>query len=415
MSTALVIGSGIVGLSAAWHLLRRGWQVVVVDQSAIGSGASYGNAGLVSIGHPPLTRPGLALQGIKWMLDPTSPLYIQPRASMALVRWLATFHRNCTRTHLHHCMDVLCDMGWPARDCFEELLAAEPIDCDYRRGGWLEVCLTKAGLERGRHEADAVRERGYHVELLERDALLAREPAFRPAVAGAHWYADSACCSPDAFMRGLARACVKRGAVLRAATGARGFLVEGNRQRGAVTEDGHQLEADAVVLAAGAWSTPIAAQLGVAIPMEPAKGYHEDLEGVAPAPTVGCVLAETFVAVTPMFGRLRLAGTLELSGLNDRMVQRRLGMLRRGAERFLIGLDRARRAAVWNGLRPCTPDGLPIAGLAPEFDNLYVATGRAMLGWTLGPLMGRLAAETLNGEAPRWDAAPLAPSRFARG
>lgn len=412
MPRAVIIGSGIVGLSAAWHLLQRGWSATVLDRSAIGRGASYGNAGLVSIGHAPLTRPGVSIQGLRWMFDPASPLYIAPRRDMEMLRWLFTFHGHCTEHHLERCMDVLCDMGWPARDAFESLLASARLSCDYRRRGWLEVCLTRAALEHGRVEAERLRRRGYRVEELDGDALRDLEPAFLPGVAGAHWYVDSGCCDPGMCMAGLEHACTLRGATLRTGCAVESVEVSGRTARAVVLESGERVEADAVVVAAGAWTTSLARSIGLRIPMQPAKGYHEDLAGLPRQPTRGCVLAETYVAVTPMNGRLRLAGTLEFSGLNSRMERRRVAMLRHGARRYIEGIDQAHRLAIWNGLRPCTPDGLPVAGIPKRFDNLAIATGGAMLGWTLGPLMGQLAAEHLTGATPTWDATPLSPDRF---
>ena len=146
--------------------------------------------------------------------------------------------------------------------------------------------------------------------------------------------------------------------------------------------------------------------------MQPAKGYHVELSLPIPPLTTAAVLAEAFVAATPLAGGLRLAGTLEFSGINHRMVMKRLDLLRRGARRYLHGIDDARTRATWCGLRPCTADGLPVIGWAPRAPDLFIATGHAMMGFTLGPLTGRLVSEALVDGKPSLDLAGLGPERF---
>ena len=181
----LIIGAGILGLSSAWYLQKRGARVTILDREPIKDAASCGNAGLISLGHPPLTRPGVSIQGLKWMFDKRSPLYIKPRLDGDLARWLWTFHRHCTQKHYEGTMEVLCELGRLSADCFESILAETEIDCDWQRQGWDDVCLHESSLEHAEEEARILKRFGFHSERVDGDTLRAEAPAYTDAVCGA--------------------------------------------------------------------------------------------------------------------------------------------------------------------------------------------------------------------------------------
>jgi D-amino-acid dehydrogenase len=174
------------------------------------------------------------------------------------------------------------------------------------------------------------------------------------------------------------------------------------------------LRAQTVVLAAGAWTPQLAADVGAFVPVEAGKGYHLDLETGDGDPRIPIFLQEARVIATPLPGRLRLAGTLELSGLDLSVDRVRVGAILRAARRVL-GLDGRRVLEVWRGLRPCAPDGLPILGRPRGLENVVLATAHAMMGLTLAPVTGRIVADLVEGVPPAFDVAPLTPDRFRRG
>lgn len=409
----VIIGAGIIGLSTAWFLARRGVRVTILDREPIGQSASCGNAGLLSIGHYPLTRPGVSIRGLKWMFDATSPLYIKPRPDWSLVSWLWNFHWHCNQRHLDRCMAVLCDMGFKTLAIYEEMIRAESIDCDYARDGWLDVVLKPENMDAAEREAKDLVQYGYSYHRLTGDEVRNRDPILRDEVAGAIHYTDSAHAHPGDFLASLARAVVTRGATLRTDTEVVGFerslsgSVGGVRLRG-----GEIVEADAFVLAAGVWSEGLGRALNVRVPLVGARGYHLQLTHLPQLPSTGMVLHETFVAATPMRNELRLAGTLEIDRLGQPWRRERLGMLPKGAERYLKGLEHARTSLEWAGYRPCTSDGMPILGFHRNAPGVLIAGGHAMLGMTLGPVTGKAASELLFGEKPCFDTAMFDAERF---
>ena len=410
-SDVLVVGAGIVGLCAAHELAERGLSVCVLDRETPAEGASCGNAGLVSYGHPPLTRPGASWRGLRWMFDRTSPLLVRPRLRGDFLRWMWTFHRHCRRDHFDRCMDVLAMLGRASLDRFDAVVDAAG-DCGYRREGWLDVFASRASLDASGEEASMLDRLGYPSEPWSGATLRSREPAYRDEVAGARHYALAATLDPRRLVAGLVRSLEARGVSFRFGVDASRLLASDDRVLGVSTAAGEELRASTTVIAAGTWSDRLAALVGLRLPMQGARGYHLEFEGVDPLPSIGAVLHETFVAVTTFHGRLRLAGTLELGSLDRPWMRERLEQLPIGAARYLRGLDGAARVAEWAGYRPCLADGMPAIGFAPRRRGLVVATGHAMMGVTLGPATGRLVADLVTAGRSELESPMLAPGRF---
>lgn len=425
----VIVGSGIVGACSAYYLARRGQKVTLLDQDSPATSASAGNAGIVALGHPPLPRPGLARKALRWMFAPESPLYIPPRIDPGLFDWFLRFWRACDARQLSHSMQVLARLGHRTMECWEQILAAGKVECHWQRQGWLDVYITDAGQRQAEEDAEIIARHGFLVSRLSRADLREREPACGDQVRGAVAYPESACLDPGRFLRGLLEMLIGMGVRVRAGDavghgsvasldgnqgGARvtRLLASDGRCSGVVLADGERIESDRVVLAAGAWTSGLAAGVGVHIPLQAGKGYHLDLVSPDPPLRTACVLTESFVAVTPLGDTMRLAGTLEFSGVNQRLIPRRVEMLRRGASRCLPGVAEAPVLSTWCGLRPCTADGLPVVDWAPGISDLFIATGHAKMGLTLGPVTGRLVSECILDGRPSLDLAALSARRF---
>ncbi len=408
----VVVGGGVVGVSSAYYLAKRGLPVTLLEQGEISAGASYGNAGLVVPSHSiPLAAPGVLSKGLRWMLDPTSPFYVRPRASLSLARWLLRFAASCTEAHVRRAAPVIKGLHYASLDLYRELALTPGLAFGFEERGILEVYRSAHGPGEAHAEAQRLVQAGIEARLLGAGEALAFEPSLAPGVTGGLFVPSDAQLVPDRFVKELARhAAEALGVHVRTATAVTGFRRRGRRVSAVRTPAG-EVACDAVVLAAGAWSPALAADLGLRVPVEAAKGYS--LTGPMPAggPARPLMLAEARVAVTPMGDRLRFAGTLELAGVDLSVSPRRVEAIRRAARTYLKDPG-ALDAEPWAGLRPCSPDGLPIVGLGPGLDNVVLATGHAMIGISTGPVTGRLVSEIVAGVPTSLDIAALSPARF---
>ena len=410
--TVVVIGGGVVGVSSAYYLARDGWDVTLLDKGEICAGSSYGNAGLIVPSHGvPLAAPGVWWQGIKWMLNPESPFYIKPRASLELARWLWQFRAACAPARMRRALPLLRRLGVESLELYRGFAEKGDFDFGFRQPGSMTVFFTAEGLAHGREEVRLLAEAGVAVEVLDGPAARAAEPMLRPGVVGALFCPEDALLVPDRFVKGLAKVAASLGT--RVVTGAEaiGFRTDGDRLTAVETTRG-AFPADVVVLAAGAWSPLVGRALGLRVPIQPAKGYSLTYRRPARSPAIPLLPAEGRFSVTPMGEFLRFGGTLELAGLDLTINRRRVDALRRSALRCIEGTEDLELLEIWRGLRPCTPDGLPLVGRTRRFGNLVLAAGHAMVGMSLGPVTGQLVAQLAAGAAPPPDLRLLDPDRF---
>jgi D-amino-acid dehydrogenase len=439
----LIIGAGVIGLCSAYYLAERGCSVTIVERGTIcnfrssdtrdlskDDGCSCGNAGLVVPSHSiPLASPGVVSQALRWMLDPESPFYIKPRLDFDLAMWLWQFARAANKRAVRAAIPILRDLQRASRQLFAGLASAPDLEFGYSQQGLVSLFRTVDGLAHAAEEARLLRQHGLASEVLDADAVAEAVPAVGHDIIGGVRHMEDAHVDPAAFVRGMARKVEALGVELRASTEVEGFETADRPSTGSgrpvvqrVRTNKGDLAPAQIVLAAGAWAPQVAAELGVHLPIQAAKGYSITLPRPENGPNFPLYLGETRVVATPMgagAGRLRFAGTLELAGLDRSINRRRVEAIRRAARIYLPGLRdwEADSSAddgetVWAGLRPCSPDGLPLVGRVSRYDNLAVAGGHATLGLSLGPITGELVADVVMGETPRFDVALLDPDRF---
>jgi len=410
----LVIGGGVVGLCSAYYLSRTGVEVLVVEQADIGAGASSGNAGLLVTSHcTPLAAPGVVRSGLKWMFDPESPFYIKPRCDLSLLRWLWQFCSYCNHAHVLRSIPVLRALHLASFQLYQELNEQLNGQFGFEQRGLLMPYITPTALEDGIREAKLLAEHGIEYQLLESGEAHSMIPQLSPEVIGAIYYPGEGHLNPAMFLRALAGHVQQSGVKVLTGTEVIGWRLSNSRVTIVETTRG-DLAAEAVVLAAGAWSARIAEQLNLRLPIQPAKGYSITVQRPEGVPPIPILSSETRIAITPMGETLRLSGTLELAGLDLSINRRRVEALLRGARRVINGLEQVEVKEIWRGLRPCTPDGLPIIGHAPGYDNLVIAAGHATIGQSLGPITGKLVCEIVLGCSPALDISPFRPERFRR-
>src|SRR5688572_24921406 len=308
----LIIGGGVVGLSTAYYCLQRGHRVTVLDRgTAEDENCSYGNAGLIVPSHfVPLAAPGMVTMGLKWMLKPDSPFYIKPRFDADLVDWGWKFYRAATREHVRRSAPLLRDLNLATSQCFEEFAKAHGNTFDLEKRGCFCLCKTQQRLD---HEAEIVehaRELGLKADVLDAKQTTAMEPNVRLDIAGSVFFHDDSHLTPGKFMAALKR---EVGAHVRWNTRVTKLFTLGGRIFQALTTQG-DFEADEVVLCAGSWSSTL-----LKLPLQAGKGYSLTLPEPPQLPRIPMILTEARVAVTPMGGKLRFGGTMEIAGLNEQI------------------------------------------------------------------------------------------------
>lgn len=408
----VIVGAGVIGVCAAYELSKRGVPTLVLDRGEIAGAASAGNAGQMAVGHLPIPRPGLPFMLLKSLLDPTRAVYMRPRLTPARMRWLLGAARASGSAAFRDAMRPLTDLSRLSALMYREYVEAENLDCDFQQTGLLEVYRERDGFDRGKHVADLLKGCDVDVEQWGPDDVAECEPALKPGMVGGFFVRASVSADPARFVKELARRACDQGAAFRTSVNVEDLIRENGSIRGVRTSDGETIDAETVVLAAGVWSDALARTAGVRVPMQPAKGYHVDLPRPSLMPRTPMVLADRLIAVTPFHDRLRLAGTLEFFSPGLQVNRRRLEQLPRGAQSYLREVPQGERLSEWVGLRPCTADGLPVIDWAPTTDNLFIATGHAMMGQALGPITGRLVAQSICGESAEIDPAPFTARRF---
>jgi D-amino-acid dehydrogenase len=414
----IVVGGGPVGASCALELARAGASVTLLERQpeiCPPESGAHANCGLLVPGDvTPLAAPGALGRGLRWMLDGSSPFYIAPRPSLALARWLWVFRAAASEERAQAAAPVLRALHVLSARLHDELAADGRGDAwRFHHGGQLQVFETPLGLAAAGEAVAWSRALGARVEELTADEARRLFPSLRCNLAGAFLFPDDGHLDPMLFTRAVARMAQEAGAT--AVTGAEALTLEASPRGVRVLTTRGWFGAGQAVLAAGAWTPFLTRDLGVRLPIEPAKGYSVDVDRPGDFPEMPLYLGDAHVVLTPLGDALRLGGTLELAGWDLRVRPRRVASLRAAGERTIGVPADAPVRRLWRGPRPVTPDGLPVIGRVPGRDRVILATGHCMLGLSLAPATGRLVAQTASGARPEIDLAPLALQRFSEG
>ncbi len=416
----LVVGGGIVGVCTALYLRRMGVDVTLVEKGRLAAGSSHGNAGLLVPSHSiPLAEPAAIRHGLRMMFNPSSPFYIKPRFDLDLARWLWRFWRAATPERVHQAIPVLRDLHLSSRALYAEL-AAEGLDFGFAQRGRILLCETEEGFADACQEAEEVAEAGIVTQRLDPVACQQHLEGLPCNVVGGVVYPDDGHLEPARCVAAIGEAARQAGANIVEGAEVLEWHFEENRISSVWTTRG-QFQPQQVVVATGAWTPGLTTALGLNVPIQPAKGYSVTIEAPADAPSTPFMLTEARVGVTPLPGndgarRVRFAGTLELAGMDFSINQRRVDALTSAVPRYLPtwNPDDFVVEEVWRGLRPCTPDGLPMLGRPHRWENLVVAAGHAMIGISLGAVTGQKAAQIVTGASTEpHDLRLLDPDRFS--
>jgi D-amino-acid dehydrogenase len=411
-SDVLVIGAGVIGLSCAYELSKRGVRVTVIDQGQPGLGCSYGNAGwMTPCFGLPLPMPGMLLKSLKWLIDPVSPLYIKPEPSLMLLKWLLRF-LSCMNTQTaNRSIASLTEISKYSLTEYAKLEAEIGASFGFTQKGLLMVSQTKEGVSVAVDEMKHVAVHGIPGKEMSAEEIKILEPSLVGSLQGGVYFPSEAHGEPYEVVKALAQGATQNGVKIFPGTEVFDFKMSGNEIQGVRTTRGW-FHAKQVVLATGSWSPWLAKKLRLNVPVLGGKGYALIVKPFNPKPQIPMMIIEKKIAVTPRRDSVRLAGTLELVNQDFSINTRRVDAILKGSQVvFNLPAD-PEIIELWRGLRPCTPDGVPIIGYSKQFTNLFISTGHQMLGLQSAPGSARLAADLLTGATPIFDPKPFRASRF---
>lgn len=332
------------------------------------------------------------------MVRPESPLLVRPRLDLDFYRWSWRFARNCSHEQARAGTEALVRLGLNTFELFDELRAAG-VRFEMHQTGLLFLALHESELAAHETMLKDVQAAGYpeHFEVLDPAGVRELEPAASERVVGGIYVRSERHVRPESLTEGLARYLAAEGVTIE--EHAEAVSLDSRRNGGGwrVSTPGDDLTADAVVVAAGVWSAGVLGKIGVRLPLEAGKGFSMTAENRGVSPRHALYFMEAKVGCSPFNGSVRVAGTLELAGIDVTMDRRRLAPLDRAASAYLADWDPV-APSTWAGLRAVASDGLPIIGAVPGHAGLFVATGHAHLGVSLAPATGaNLAPLVLDG------------------
>ena len=408
----VIIGGGIIGLCSAYYLQKEGCTVTIIDQSDMTKGASFVNAGYITPSHIiPLAAPGMITKGLKWMFDTASPFYVKPRLDKDFLQWAWAFKKSATASKVEKAIPIIKEINILGRTLYEEIKQSGDFNFHYERKGLLMLYKTdKAGEEEWEVGQRAIKE-GLNVNHITAEEVKKMEPDAAIDCKGAVYFDSDAHMTPKEFMAEMVSYLKEKGVTFYTHEKVQDLVISKDAIKEVMTTK-RKLKADEVLIAAGSWSPLLTRKLGVKIPIQAGKGYRINTERETGI-TIPALLVEAKVAVTPMNGFTRFAGTMELAGINDTINPKRVKAISKSVSNYYQGLSltKEEEATADYGLRPCSPDGLPYIGRTHKYKNLIIASGHAMMGWSLGPPTGKLVSEIISDKKLSLDIKPFHPDR----
>lgn len=414
MKHIAVIGGGVIGLSTAYYLQQAGHRVTIFEKGRLDDTCSVGNAGMVVPSHiVPLAAPGMIAKGIRWMFNARSPFYVRPRLSGDLIKWGLKFYHHANADHVHRSAPLLKEISLMSKDLFRQLKQAGEFDFGYEERGLLMLFQTAETEKEEIEAAHLANRQGVKAEILTLADVQKLEPDVRVTARGGVYFPGDAQLIPQQLVAGLAAYLQQNGVTIFTNRGVETILTEQDRIAGLVVGGSPQVFHE-YIIATGAWSGEVCAQLNLGLPMQSGKGYSFTLQDVPKNIRIPTLLLEGRVAVTPMGNALRFGGTMEIAGtdrsVNMNRVQGIVETIPKYYPDMNVGIPDVK--TVWSGLRPCSPDGLPYIGRSRRYKNLILATGHSMMGVSLAPATGKLVSEIVNDVPTSMDIAAFDPERF---
>jgi D-amino-acid dehydrogenase len=409
-----IIGAGVIGLCCAYYLRKKGHEVLVIERGDITQGTSFGNAGYISPSHfIPLASPGIISKGLRWMLNSSSPFYIKPRFSADLLRWGWNFWKNANEKTMERNIPPLVNILGLSR----ELMTQIKIDLgNHFRMAEVGCLMLYKGDSVERHELELAKQAaklGIETRVFSGKQVQDMEPEVEVNVKGGILYPLDCHLHPGDFILTLKKHLYSSGVEFRLLSEVTGFETRA-RKVTAVLAGKEKLTCDELLIAAGSWLPVLTEKLGITLLLQAGKGYSITYEKIEKNLHYPAILVDDRVAMTPMGVDLRMGGTMEISGISNSILIKRVQAIFNASRNYYPSLkvEFPARDRIWNGLRPLSPDGLPYIGRPSKYDNLTLAGGHAMLGLSLAAGTGKLVEEIISSQKTSIDISAFAIGRF---
>lgn len=414
---ALIIGAGIAGLSSAYYLLQKGWQVEILEQNDLSNNCSYGNAGMIVPSHfTPLAAPGVVAQGIRWMFDSKSPFYVKPSLSTQLLSWGLKFLKHSNQNNVDRSVAAIRDLNLASSSLYNEIAEKEDFDFELNQNGILMLYKTEKVAEEETELAHKAISLGLPVDILDKKGIQELEPNIQLDVIGGVNYKCDGHMNPMKLMKQMISYLKNNGVIFHTQHRVTGYEITGNIIK-AVIANGKKFSADRFIMTGGSFLPELAQKAGIKIQLMPGKGYSFMHTPENPVNRLehAALLLEARVAVTPMNGQIRFGGTMELASHHNKVNIKRVEGIVNSIPKYMpdFKVKLPIESEIWFGYRPCAPDGLPYLGQSSKLKNLIIAGGGGMMGLSLGPIFGKTVSELANDEKPTVEIKIFNPERFS--
>jgi len=407
----VVIGAGIVGVSCAWHLQKKGMQVTVIDHQLPGQSCSFGNAACIAAsGVVPLSYPGLIKKVPGWLIDPLGPMSIRLRDLPSLLPWFWQFWRVSNMQKVENIATALASLMGTVFSDYDEILDATNCTGLKQARGAIHIYDTEKQYQTDLWQTDLCARFGFEAHRLSPEELKSLVPCLKldkgVAVMMPDWHH---LVDPARVTERIAAFCFTNGAewiqdrVTAVTSAESGISLQ--------TESGNRIEADHLVVAAGAWSNSITRQLDYRLPLIGKRGYHSHINDPGISLDYPVMSISRAFVMTPLVDGLRVAGTSEFAALDAQPDYRRAKVLLKQAGHYLENL-KTENVTEWMGHRPMMADSKPVISVSPRHTNVFYAFGHGHYGLTQGPTTGRIIADMLTGTEASIDLSPFRFDRF---
>ncbi len=414
MQDITIVGGGVIGLSCAYYLQRTGYSVTIIDKSNITHGCSFVNMGFISPSHfMPLASPGVIAEGLRYLLNSSSPFYIKPRLDISLLKWTHHFWKKSKMAiairnamHLHTILQLSRLLINEMKESLNDTFGMEEKGC-------LMLCQKRQSWEDEILLADEAANLGLSVAILNAEQTQQLEPEIELNIKGSVLFKDDCHYHPQKMMLALKEYLIQKGVQFKLHTTVTGFEKNNGKIAAIITDKG-KLTVNEVIIAAGSWLPKLAKMLNIDLLLQPGKGYSYTYDHVEKNIQYPAILVDGRCAISPWDNQLRIGGTMEFSGHNDKIHHKRMVGIYRSVKSFYPGLEIAHPPTdkIVQGLRPVTPDGLPYIGRHSSFKNVIFAGGHAMLGMSQATGTGLLVSELVQRKTTSIDISAFKVERF---